>query len=81
MLYKLEKHLKLYRQQYETYMQQLFGSPVIDRASMDLDAIMFRIKYMKKHKKDLDKLPELEDKFEQQTLVVRDALLNSYIIS
>lgn len=73
MLYKLEKHLKLYRQQYETYMQQLFGSPVIDRASMDLDAIMFRIKYMKKHKKDLDKLPELEDKFEQQTLVVRDA--------
>lgn len=74
--HKLEKHLQLYRQQYEDFMMQLYGSYKIDRASMDLDAIMFRIKYMKNHNKDLDKLNIFRNKFEEQAYYTRNLFIN-----
>lgn len=83
MYYKLETKLKLYRQQYMEYMQHKFGSSLIDRSSMDLDAIMFRIKYMKRRKVDLDLLPKLENEFKEQSIVVHDLfveLVNNIII-
>lgn len=76
LLNKLEKHLKLYKQQYEDFMMQLYGSYKIDRASMDLDGMMFRIKYMMKHEKDLDKLPDLRKQFEEQALYSRNLFVD-----
>ena len=61
--YKLEKEIKLYRVQFDRFTEELFGDHRLDRYSLDLDGLLFRIKYMVKHKKDLDKLPEIKQKF------------------
>ena len=50
----------------------MFGSYRLDRISLDLDGLLFRIKYMVKHEKDLDKLPELRERFVEKALELRD---------
>ncbi|MCM1215394.1 MAG: radical SAM peptide maturase, CXXX-repeat target family [Lachnospiraceae bacterium] len=69
---KLEKKIVLYKNQFEKLMMDMNGSYLLDRTSMDLDAILFRIKYMTKHEKDLDKLLELRKKFTTKALELRD---------
>lgn len=76
--YKLEKDITLFRQQYEDFMMEIYGSYILDRLSIDLDSIAFRMNYMKKHNIDLDKLQALEDEFNQKALQFRDHL--SYLI-
>lgn len=63
LLNKLEKNVTLYRNQFDDFCVQIFGDHRLDRYSLDLDAIMFRVKYMTKHQLDLDKLPELKQEF------------------
>ena len=60
---KLEKKVMLYRNQFEYYCMQIFGDHRIERYSMDLDAIIFRLKYMEKHHKDLDKINDYKNEF------------------
>lgn len=62
-MYMLEKKCQLYRTQFESFMLDLYGDHRLDRISMDMDAIIFRIKYMTKHGKDLDKIPEMKNEF------------------
>jgi len=70
--YKLEKDLVLYKNQFEKFTKDMFGSYRLDRLSLDLDGLLFRIKYMIKHEKDLDKLPDLKKKFITKALELRD---------
>ncbi len=70
--FKLEKDFTLYRQQYQDFMHELYGSYAIDRIAMDLDAVAFRMKYMKKHQLDLDKMPGLVEQFNKIALQFRD---------
>ena len=55
-LFKLEKNITLYRQQYEEFMMDVYGSYRIDRISMDLDAVLFRVKYMERHGINTDEM-------------------------
>ena len=64
--YKLEKDIKLYKVQFDKYCLNLFQDYKLDRLSLDVDALLFRIKYMVKHNKDLDKIPELQDQFTEK---------------
>lgn len=68
---KLEKNVKLYKNQFESLLLEMYGYHRLDRASIDTDAILFRIKYMLKHNLDLDKLPALRDEFCKMVLEVR----------
>lgn len=61
--YKLEKDITLYKVQFDKYCLNLFNEYKLDRLSMDVDGILFRIKYMVNHNKDLDKIPELQEEF------------------
>ena len=61
--YKLEKDITLYKVQFDKYCFNLFQEHRLDRLSLDVDGLMFRIKYMVNHNKDLDKIPELQDQF------------------
>lgn len=70
--YKLTKNVVLYKNQFEKFTKDMFGSYRLDRISLDLDGLLFRIKYMAKHEKDLDKLPELKEKFTEKALELRD---------
>lgn len=70
--HKLEKEITLYKNQFERFNLQLFGSHKLDRVSIDLDGMLFRIKYMVKHKKDLDRLPELRRQFTETALELRN---------
>lgn len=70
--YKLTKNVVLYKNQFEKFTKDMFGSYRLDRISLDLDGLLFRIKYMVKHEKDLDKLPELRERFVEKALELRD---------
>lgn len=69
--FKLEKEIKLYKSQFDSYIQTLFGDYRLDRLSMEIDAIMFRIKYMTKHKVDLDKINYLKEIFTEKGIEIR----------
>lgn len=66
--YKLKKPIKLYKNQFEKYILDLFGSNILDRTSMDIDGLLFKIKYMIKNNRDIDKLPYLKNKFVTKAL-------------
>ena len=66
--YKLEKPVKLYKNQFEKYILDLFGSNILDRTSMDIDGLLFKIKYMIKNNKDMDKLQCMKNKFVTKAL-------------
>ena len=62
-VFKLTKPIKLYKNQFDRLSTTIFKDYRIDRYSLDLDAIMFRIKYMTKHNKDLSNIDELKSIF------------------
>lgn len=70
--HKLEKDITLYKNQFEQFSLELFGSHKLDRTSIDIDALLFRIKYMVKHGKDISKLPELKRQFTEKALELRN---------
>ena len=61
--YKLEKYIILYKTQFDKYCLNIFHDYRIDRLSLEVDGLLFRIKYMVKHNKDLDIIPKLQDEF------------------
>ena len=62
-MYKLEKKVILYKNQFEKFTSEVFPERSLDRLSIELDSLLFRIKYMVKHNKDLDKIPDLKEQF------------------
>ena len=71
MFYKLEKDICLYKNQFENLLLDLFKEYRMERLSIDLDAMLFRIKYMVKHNRDLDKLPEMKSEFISKAMELR----------
>lgn len=69
--HKLEKKVIIYKNQFEKFNLELFGSHKLDRVSLDIDGLLFRIKYMIKHDKDIHKLPELKHQFTEKALELR----------
>lgn len=69
--YKLEKDIKLYKNQFETFCLDLFHSHRIDRLSLDIDGLLFRLKYMARKNKDLDKIDDIKSDFEDKALELR----------
>ena len=61
--YKLEKDIKLFKVQFDNFCLNLFQEYRLDRLSLDVDGLLFRIKYMIKNNKDLYKIPELQNQF------------------
>lgn len=74
--YKLEKDVVLYKNQFEKFNLELFGSHKLDRISLDIDGLLFRIKYMIKHNLDLDKIPEFKNQFNDKALELRNIFGN-----
>lgn len=70
--HKLEKDMVLYKTQFDKFNLDLFGSHKLDRVSIDIDGLLFRIKYMIKHDKDLAKLPDLKNQFTDKALELRN---------
>lgn len=48
---KLEKDVWLYKNQFDKFVLDIFGDYRLDRTSIDLDGVMFRMRYMATHKK------------------------------
>lgn len=69
--FKLEKDIKLYKNQFETFCLDLFQSHKIDRLSLEIDALLFRLKYMARKNKDLDKIESIKSEFEDKALELR----------
>lgn len=74
--YKLEKDVALYKNQFEKFSLDLFGSHKLDRVSIEIDSMLFRIKYMIKHEKDIDRIPELKKKFTEKAMELRSIFSN-----
>lgn len=72
MMYKLEKEVTLYKNQFEGFVLGIFNQHLMERLSMDLDGLLFRIKYMVRNERDLHLLPELKEKFITEALELRD---------
>lgn len=69
--YKLEKEIKLYKMQFDDMCQQIFQSYIIDRLGIEIDSILFKIKYMVKNKIDIHKIPKLQKEFNTKGLELR----------
>ena len=69
---KLSKQVKLYRNQFEKFMADIFGDHRLERLSIELDGMMFRLKYMTKNNLDLDKIPSIRDEFSKKALMMRE---------
>lgn len=69
--YKLEKDIVLYKNQFDNFLSEMYDNAILDRASIELDGLLFRIKYMVKNHKDLSTLPELKKQFIEKASVVR----------
>lgn len=69
--HKLEKEIVLYKEQFEKFNLEIFKEHRLDRVSLDIDGLLFRIKYMLKNKKDLDKIPVLKEEFTNKALELR----------
>ena len=72
--YMLETRVILYKAQFDEFMLRQYQDHRLDRLSLEMDAIRFRIKYMTKFKKDLDKIPALEKQFVDTALGVRNII-------
>lgn len=70
--YKLEKDIILYKNQFEKFVLDIFGEHKMERLSIDLDGLLFQIKYMIRNNKDLDKLPEMKSEFISNALELRN---------
>ena len=69
--YKLEKEIKLYKMQFDDMCQQLFQSYIIDRLGIEIDGILFKVRYMLKNNLGIHKLPKLQKKFNTKGLELR----------
>lgn len=82
--YKLEKNITLFKNQFEKYILEIYNDYRLDRLSLDIDGLLFRIKYMIKHDKDLDKIPELKQEFTNKAIELRDVFgkfLSSFLFN
>lgn len=70
-LYKLEKDVILFKNQFEQFVLDIFHEHKMERLSIDVDGLLFRIKYMAKHNKDLHLIPGLKDEFVDKALQLR----------
>lgn len=57
--YQLDKPITVYRQQFEKYVLEIFGDHRISRESLDLEGLMFRIKYVIRKKGYNDEVEDL----------------------
>lgn len=71
--HKLEKNVILYKNQFEKFALDIFGDNRLDRYSLELDGILFRIKYMYKHNKDTSNIESLRNDFTNKTIQIRNA--------
>lgn len=71
--HKLEKNVILYKNQFEKFALDIFGDHRLDRYSLELDGILFRIKYMYKHNKDTSHIESLRNDFTNKTIQIRNA--------
>ena len=71
-MYKLEKEIKLYKNQFEDFVLEIYKEHRMERLSMDLDAILSRVKYMVKCNKDLDRIDDLRGEFVIKALELRN---------
>lgn len=69
--YKLEKDLVLYKDQFEKFNLELFHEHRLDRVSLDIDGLLFRMKYMIKNNKDPDKIETLQNEFTNKAIELR----------
>ena len=72
--YKFEKEIILYKPEFEKVMTDICGDHTLERLSMDLDAILFRIKYMTKMNLNPELIPELKKEFTSKA----DELRNTF---
>ena len=72
----LEKDVVIYKQQFERLSLEIYHSHLMERLSIDLDSLLFRIKYMVKHKKDLSSLKDLKKEFIDKSLQLREVFGN-----
>lgn len=72
----LEKDVVIYKQQFERLSLEIYHSHLMERLSIDLDSLLFRIKYMVKHKKDLSPLKDLKKEFIDKSLQLREVFGN-----
>lgn len=80
---KLEKNIVLYKPQFDKMLLNMYnGVYVLDRVSMDMEAITNRIRYMIKNNKDLSEIPSLKENYSKKVLNLRrifDAFVHSFI--
>ena len=72
----LEKEVVIYKQQFERLSLEIYHSHLMERLSIDLDSLLFRIKYMVKHNKDLSSLKNLKKEFIDKSLQLREVFGN-----
>ena len=68
----LETDVTLYKVQFDQYMMAKYHNHIVDRLSLDLDGLKFRMGYMAKHNLDLDQLPLLKQQFIETSKQLRD---------
>lgn len=59
----LYKKIRLYREHFELFEMQTFGTYKTSRLRYDAEALSFRIRYMYAHNKDTSRIPELHEKY------------------
>ena len=62
-LYKFEKEITLFKPEFEKVLNDICGDHVLERISMELDAILFKIKYLIRNKINLEFIDELRKEF------------------
>ena len=70
-MFKLEKKIKFYKNQFDDLVFEVHQCHILDTLSIDLDSLLFRIKYMIKNNKDLHKLDDLQKEFVDKSLSMR----------
>lgn len=71
--YMLRKEIMLYKVQFDKFTHTIFGGYDLDRLSIELDGLSFKIKYMIRHQKDLDKIDNMKKEFSEKALELRKA--------
>jgi radical SAM peptide maturase (CXXX-repeat target family) len=72
----LEKDITLYKVQFDKFVLEKYKDYRLDRLSLEIDALLFRMKYMVKHNYDLDKIPDLRKEFTESSMQLRSMFSN-----
>ena len=70
-MFRLDKTIELYKNEFEEFILEIFREHRMERLSLELDGILFKIKYMVARNKDLDKIPEMKEEFTAKALQLR----------